>query len=102
MSVCKDGAAFMARKKKDSWPKSNRKTLTCNSFIFFLHRKVLVAKTLLEELKQVIHISVKLVNFITAGPLKSRLFRNLKFFAKKWVQITLVCFSHGSALVVPC
>ena len=43
----------------------------------FLHREALMAKTLPDELKEVLDTAVKLVNFIKASPLKSRLFEIL-------------------------
>ena len=39
----------------------------------FLHREALMAKTLPDELKEVLDTAVKLVNFIKTSPLKSRL-----------------------------
>ena len=43
----------------------------------FLRREALMAKTLLDELKEVLDTAVKLVNFIKTSPLKSRLFEIL-------------------------
>ena len=43
----------------------------------FLYREALIAKTLPDELKEVLDTAVKLVNFIKTSPLKSRLFEIL-------------------------
>ena len=43
----------------------------------FLHRESLMAKTLPDDLKEVLDTTVKLVNFIKANPLKTRLFEIL-------------------------
>ena len=43
----------------------------------FLHREALMAKTLSDELEEVLDTAVKLVNFIKTSPLKSRLFEIL-------------------------
>ena len=43
----------------------------------FSHREALMAKTLPDELKEVLDTAVKLVNFIKTSPLKSRLFEIL-------------------------
>lgn len=43
----------------------------------FLHREVLVAKTIGEDLKQVLDVTVNMVNFIKQRPLKSRMFARL-------------------------
>ena len=44
---------------------------------YILHREALMAKTLPDELKEVIDTAVKLVNIIKTSPLKSRLFEIL-------------------------
>ena len=43
----------------------------------FLHRKVLVLKTIPDELNQVLKQVVKIVNFIKTRPLKSDLFEKM-------------------------
>ena len=43
----------------------------------FLHRETLIAKTLPDELKEVLDTAVKLVNFIKTSSLKSQLFEIL-------------------------
>ena len=40
----------------------------------FLHREALIAKTLPNELEEVLDSAVKLLNFVKTSPLKSRLF----------------------------
>ena len=42
-----------------------------------MHREALIAKTLLDKLKEVLDTAVKLVNSIKTSPLKSRLFEIL-------------------------
>jgi hypothetical protein len=44
---------------------------------WFLHREVLVSKTIGEGLKQVLHVAVSMVNFIKWHPLKSGIFAKL-------------------------
>jgi hypothetical protein len=43
----------------------------------FLHWEVLVSETIGEDLKQVLHVAVNMVNFIEQRPLKSRMFAKL-------------------------
>jgi hypothetical protein len=43
----------------------------------FLHREVLVSKTIGEDIKQVLYVAVNMVNFIKQRPLKSRVFAKL-------------------------
>jgi len=42
-----------------------------------IHREALVSKSLLDDFKSVLNMSVKIVNFIKARPLQSRLFEKL-------------------------
>ena len=48
-----------------------------DNYPFFLHREVLVAKTVRSDLKKVLDTSGKMVNFIKSRPLNSRLFQIL-------------------------
>jgi hypothetical protein len=52
----------------------NHDVITTHSF---LHREVLVSKTVGEDLKQILDVAVSLVNFIKRRLLKSRIFAKL-------------------------
>jgi hypothetical protein len=55
-----------------------------NSYITahcFIHRKVLVSKTLGDEMKKVLDNATKMVKFIKQRPVQSRIFKN---FVKSW------------------
>ena len=82
MSICTDGAASMTGKNEEFLAKLKQKNadLKFTHCFFAARASRFVAKTLPEELKQIRDVSVKLVYFMKARPLTSRLF---KFFAKK-------------------
>ncbi len=78
VGICTDGApsmigsvqGFVSRVKE----KNPDQVITTHCF---LHREVLVSKTIGDDLKQVLDITVNMVNFIKQRPLKSRLFARL-------------------------
>jgi hypothetical protein len=55
----------------------------------FPHREVLVSKTIVEDLKQVLDVSVNMVNVIKQRPLKTRMFAKLSENMQK-VHVTLL------------
>ena len=77
VSVCTDGAAAMIGKNKGFVSKVKQKNPDVHITHCFLHREALMAKTLPDDLKEVLNTAVKLVNFIKASPLKTRLFEIL-------------------------
>jgi hypothetical protein len=58
------------------YPRQRKKTLMSQRPHCFLHREVLVSKTVGEDLKQVL-VAVNMVSFIKQRPLKSRMFATL-------------------------
>ena len=54
----------------------------------FLHREMLVVKTLPANLAWTLNTVVSIVNFVKTKPLKVAC---LQFHVKKWVQITQIC-----------
>ena len=75
VSVCTDDAAVMIGKNKGFVSKVKQKNSDVQITHCFLHREALMAKTLPDDLKKV--LDTKLVNFIKASPLKTRLFEIL-------------------------
>ena len=75
VSVCTDAA--MIGKNKGFVSKFKQKNSDVQITHCFLHREALMAKTLPDDLKEVLDTAVKLVNFIKAIPLKTRLFEIL-------------------------
>ena len=77
VNVCTNGAASMIGKSKGFVSKVKQTNPDVHITCCFLHREALMAKALPDELKEVLDIAVKLVNFIKTSPLKSRLFEIL-------------------------
>ena len=77
VNVCTDGAASMMAKSKGFVSKVKQINPDVQITHHFLHREALMAKTLPDELKEVLDTAIKLVNFIKASFLKSRLFKIL-------------------------
>ena len=67
MVGCIKGLASLAQKENPNLVRTH-----C-----FLHRDVLVSKVSQENLKQVLHQVVEIVNYIKSRPIKSRLFEEL-------------------------
>jgi hypothetical protein len=57
--------------------RNQRKNPDVTSTHCFLHREVLVSKTIGEDLKQVLDVAVNMVSFIEQRPLKSCMFAKL-------------------------
>jgi len=77
VEICTDGAPSMVGSVKGFVAFAKQK----NSKIYvnhcFLHREVLIVKTLPTDLKSVLTSVVNMVNYIKARPLKSRIFKQL-------------------------
>ncbi|XP_064081912.1 zinc finger BED domain-containing protein 5-like [Macrobrachium nipponense] len=71
--ICTGGPPAMIGSIKGFLKKENSSVITTHCFL----RDALVAKTISNDLKSVLEIVVKLVNFIKSRPLKSRLFAKL-------------------------
>ncbi len=69
----------------------NSEVITTHSF---LHREVLVSKTIGDDLKQVLDITVNMVKFIKQRPLKSRMFARLCDNMQK-DHVTLLLHTDG-------
>ena len=67
MVGCIEGFALQAQKENQN--------LACTHC--FIHGEVLVSKVSQENLKQVLHKVVEIVNYIQSSPIKSRLFEEL-------------------------
>ena len=77
VNVCTDGAASVMGKSKGFISAVERINPIIQITPYFLHREALMAKTLPDELKEVIDTAVKLVHFIKTSSLESRLFEIL-------------------------
>jgi len=88
VSVCTDGAASMMGKSKGFVSKVKQINPDVQITHYFLHREALMAKTLPDELKEVLDTAVKLINFIKASPLyEHRRFLFFCSFANKCVNM---------------
>ena len=74
-SVCTDGAPAMIGKKSGFAALLKKKVPDIIVKHYFLHRHALAAKTLPPNLKDVLSICVRVVNFIRGRPLYHRLFK---------------------------
>ncbi len=76
IGICTDGAPSMIGSVQGivSCVKEKNPEVTYRTTHCFLHREVLVSKSIGNDLKQVLDITVNMVNFIKQCPLKSRMF----------------------------
>jgi hypothetical protein len=74
VGICTDGAQSMTGCLK-GFVKEVNPDVVCTHC--FLHREALVAKTIGDDLKEVLETVVKMVNFIKQRPLKSRIFAKI-------------------------
>jgi hypothetical protein len=79
--ICTDGARALCCKKSSVVTRvleviPDTSWTHCN-----LHRKVLVSKSMSDNLKNFFNTSVKIMNFVKSRPLQSRLFENC---ARRW------------------
>ena len=77
VEICTAGAPCMIGSIKEFVSLARRENPDIITTHCFLHREVLVGKTLGSELKAVLDVVVKMVNYIKNKPLKSRLFAKL-------------------------
>ena len=77
VGICTNGAPCMVSNIKGFVSLVQRKNPNVVQTHCFLHREVLVSKTIAEELNQVLKQVVEIVNFIKTRPLKSRLFEKI-------------------------
>jgi len=77
VGICTDGAPCMIGSIKGFVSLVQRETPNAVQTHCFLHREVLVSKTVPDELNQVLKQVVEIVNFIKTRPLKSRLFEKI-------------------------
>jgi hypothetical protein len=77
VGICTDGGPLMIGSIKDFVTLVKEKNPDVITTHCFLHREVLVSKTIGEDLKQVLDVAVNMVNFIKQRPLKSRMFAKL-------------------------
>ena len=75
--VCPDGAFAMLGSQSGFVKKVKILAPEANATHYFIHRYALVSKTLPTELKNVLDLVVKIVNFIKAGSLNTRQFKEL-------------------------
>ena len=77
VGICTDGAPCMVGciKAFASLAQKENPNLVCTHC--FLHREVLVSKVSQENLRQVLHQVVDVVNYIKSRPIKSRLYQEL-------------------------
>ena len=76
-SMCMDGAPSVVGKYNCFLAKVREKSSDVIATYCCLHRETLVAKTVLDDLKELLDTFVKMVNFIKSRPLNSRLFQLL-------------------------
>ena len=77
VGICTDGAPCMIGSIKGFVSLVQRENPNVVQTHCFLHREVLVSKTIPDELNQVLKQVVEIVNFIKTRPLKSRLFEKI-------------------------
>jgi hypothetical protein len=75
--ICTDGAASMTGRKSGLVARVRNVSPNIMSTHCMIHREALASKKLSEPLNQVLNDSIKIVNFIKARPLNSRLFTRL-------------------------
>ena len=77
VGICTDGAPSMIGSVQGFVSRVKEKNSEVITTHCFLHREVLVSKIIGNDLKQVLDITVNMVNFIKQRPLKSRMFARL-------------------------
>ena len=77
VKICTDGAPSMIGSVQGFVSRVKEKNSEVITTHCFLHREVLVSKSIGNDLKQVLDITVNMVNFIKQRPLKSRMFARL-------------------------
>ncbi len=77
VGICTDGAPSVIGSVQGFVSRVKEKNPEVIPTHCFLHREVLVSKSIRDDLKQVLDITVNMVNFIKQRPLKSRMFARL-------------------------
>ncbi|XP_068115889.1 zinc finger BED domain-containing protein 5-like [Hyperolius riggenbachi] len=77
VGICTDGAPSMVGSMRGFASLVRKENLSVVTTHCFLHREVLVSKSLGEEMKKVLDDVTKMVNFIKQRPLHSRMFKKL-------------------------
>ncbi|XP_068224820.1 zinc finger BED domain-containing protein 5-like [Palaemon carinicauda] len=78
VGVCTNGAPAMGSVWSGSVTKVKEKNPSVMSTHCILHREALAFRTLPAEMLDVLNVAIKVVNFIKAGPLNTRLFKLLR------------------------
>ena len=100
VGITTDGAAAMTGKRDGLVQRVKNVAPKAVSYHCFIHREALAAKELSEELHEVLQTAVKMVNFIKASALNSRMFQAL--CAEMGQNINICCFillSRGRVLL---
>ena len=77
VGICTDGAPCMVGRIKGFASLAQKENPNLVRSHCFLHREVLVSKVSQENLRQVLHQVVEIVNYVKSRPIKSRLFEEL-------------------------
>ncbi len=77
IGICTDGAPSLTGSAQGFVSRLKEKNPEVITTHCFLHREVLVSKTVGDDLKQVLDITANMVNFIKQCPLKSHMFARL-------------------------
>ena len=103
VGICTDGAPCMVGRIKGLASLAQKENPNLVRTHCFLHREVLVSKVSQENLKQVLHQVVEIVNYTKSRPIKSRLFEELcKSMDSQHVHLLMHtdvrCLSKGKVL----
>uniref|UniRef100_A0A8C4TH09 HAT C-terminal dimerisation domain-containing protein n=1 Tax=Erpetoichthys calabaricus TaxID=27687 RepID=A0A8C4TH09_ERPCA len=77
IGVCTDGAAAMTGKRTGLWERVRSNVPTATFTHCMIHRESLTSKRMNANLKSIFDQAIKIVNYIKAHPLNSRLFASL-------------------------
>ncbi|XP_068214344.1 protein FAM200C-like [Palaemon carinicauda] len=77
IGVCTDGAPAMVGLRSGFITKVKEKNPSVISTHCIIHRESLASRTLPDEMRDVLNVAIKVVNFIKSGALNSRLFKLL-------------------------
>ena len=75
--VCTDGAPAMLGLQSSFITRVKEKSPSAIGMHCILHREALASRTPPAEMRDVMNLAIKVVNFINAGALNSRLFKHL-------------------------
>ena len=91
VGVCTDGAPAMLGLQSGFITRVKEKIPSAIGTRCILHREALASRTLPAEMRDVMNLAIKVVNFIIAGALNSRLFKQLCVWI--WILNIKPCFS---------